>query len=106
MLDRNALKVSHIPDVAGDEKCSVIRKLQLLVCLNIPSATLKIFILSKNEEITSFSLYPFHCLESLDIPAVTDILWANIDDFILSVYIESDEIDRITEFLWDFNGCC
>lgn len=53
----------------------------------------------KNEEITSFSLYPFHCLESLDIPAVTDILWANIDDFILSVYIESDEIDRIPELL-------
>lgn len=54
---------------------------------------------NKNEEITSFSLYPFYCLGSLKIPEVTDILWANIDDFILSVYIESDEIDRVPELL-------
>lgn len=54
---------------------------------------------NKNEEITSFSLYPFHCLGSLKIPEVTDILWANIDDFILSVYIESDEVDRVPDLL-------
>lgn len=103
VLDKNALKVSHIPDVAGDEKCSVIRKIAVAGLFKYSVSNLKniysILTQHKNEEITSFSLYPFHCLESLDIPAVTDILWANIDNFILSVYIESDEIDSIPELL-------
>ncbi|MEB6617821.1 hypothetical protein MXL95_22765 [Escherichia coli] len=103
VLKKNALSVSHIPDVAGDEKCSVIRKIAGAGLFKYSVSNLKNIYLSlmqnKNEEITSFSLYPFYCLGSLKIPEVTDILWANIDDFILSVYIESDEIDRVPELL-------
>lgn len=103
VLKKNALKVSHIPDVAGDEKCFVIRKIAVDGLFKYSVSNLKniysILAQHKNEEITSFSLYPFHCLESLKIPEVTDVLWANIDDFILSIYLESDEIDRIPELL-------
>ncbi|MCV5527061.1 hypothetical protein OFN18_33880, partial [Escherichia coli] len=39
------------------------------------------------------------CLESLAISELTEVLWTNIEDFILSVFIESEEIDRIPELL-------
>ncbi|EDE2123724.1 hypothetical protein GBD58_24960, partial [Salmonella enterica] len=66
VLKKNALSVSHIPDVAGDEKCSVIRKIAGAGLFKYSVSNLKNIYLSlmqnKNEEITSFSLYPFHCL--------------------------------------------
>ncbi|MCV5681962.1 hypothetical protein OFN25_29900, partial [Escherichia coli] len=90
---------SYIPGDVGDEKCSVIRKIAGAGLFKYSVSNLKNVYLcltqDKNEERMSFSLYPFHCLESLAISELTEVLWTNIEDFILSVFIESEEIDRI-----------
>lgn len=125
LTDSSPLLITAVPEGYGDAFVEVLKKmrfqshiflmlqgmksvllsekLRVRVYLNTHVSNLKNIYLSlmqnKNEEITSFSLYPFHCLGSLKIPEVTDILWANIDDFILSVYIESDEVDRVPELL-------
>ncbi|EMV5268746.1 hypothetical protein AACN63_004734 [Escherichia coli] len=103
VLKDNTLSVSYIPGNVGDEKCSVIRKIAGAGLFKYSVSNLKNVYLcltqDKNEERMSFSLYPFHCLESLAISELTEILWTNIEDFILSVFIESEEIDRIPELL-------
>ncbi|EHH7578539.1 hypothetical protein J5J28_004942, partial [Escherichia coli] len=72
VLKDNTLSVSYIPGDVGDEKCSVIRKIAGAGLFKYSVSNLKNVYLcltqDKNEERMSFSLYPFHCLESLAIP--------------------------------------
>ena len=103
MLKDNTLSVSYIPVMWETRSVLLSGKLRVQDYSNIPSVILKMFYLcltqDKNEERMSFSLYPFHCLESTAISELTEVLWTNIEDFILSVFIESEEIDRIPELL-------
>lgn len=97
----NRFTVSHIPLATSDKSRELIRKIvsEGLVAYSVQNLENVYLSLSQNGDGLTFSRTPLHSLESLDIPAITNLINDNIDDFVTSLFVESTETDRVAELL-------
>lgn len=97
----NRFTMSHIPLSTSDKNRELIRKMasEGLVSYSVQNLENIYLSLSQNGDGLTFSRTPLHALESLDIPAIKNLVNDNIDDFVTSLFIESLETDRVAELL-------
>ncbi len=97
----NRFMVSHIPLATLDKKRELIRKMasEGLIAYSVKNLENIYLSLSQNGDGLMFSRNPLQSLESLDIPAITNLVNDNIDDFVTSLFVESTETPRVAELL-------
>lgn len=100
-LNLNRFTLSHIPLATSDKNKKLIRKIasEGLIAYSVQNLENVYLSLSQNGDGLTFSRNPLHSLESLAIPAITNLVNNNIDDFVISLFIESTETDRVAELL-------
>lgn len=97
----NRFLVPRIPRLTTDAHRSLVTKIVSEGLFFYSSENLEsiYLLLSQSEDGLGFSRRPLQCLESLNIPAIMDVINNNLDEFVSNLFINSAESDRISGLL-------
>lgn len=100
-LNINRFTLPHISLATSDKNKELIRKMasEGLIAYSVQNLENVYLSLSQNGDGMTFSRNPLHCLDSLNISAITKLVNDNIDDFVTSLFVGSKETDRVAELL-------